>query len=308
MTTLTCVNTIGSRAPSQPGLSLQSSHDTDLTRVGRIPKLARMFQWSPRRNMLARFSSASLIVIVALVLIHSPAAPAQDSRNKSSNRASSPRRVGASDSELTRARTDVIQKIKETRTGAEKLLALHEAERIRMLDQYEQRREQYYSGLIARSDVLQAEQALAQAMLLVDEDKRWLAETDMAITEYTMRDELLRLPGLAVGGYSESGNFVRFNGGSPWALMDVSKIEKFFSKTFGRALPISAFGQTPTHDRLRFDHRNAIDVALHPDSKEGQSLLGYLRQAGIPFIAFKHAVAGSATGAHIHIGKPSPRS
>jgi hypothetical protein len=267
-----------------------------------------MFQGPPRRHNFARFSNAGVFVIVIFALIHSSTAPAQETQNKSSNRTPSLRRAGASNSELTRARTDVIQKIKETRAGAEKLLRLHEAERIRLLAQYEQRREQYYSGLIARNEVLQAEHALAQAMLLVDEDKRWLAETDMAITEYTMRDELLRLPGLAVGGYSESGSFMRFNGGSPWALMDVSKIEKFFSGTFGRALPISAFGQTATHDRLRFDHRNAIDVALHPDSKEGQSLLGYLRQAGIPFIAFRNAVAGSATGAHIHIGKPSSRS
>lgn len=249
------------------------------------------------------------MAIATLVGVHSSAAMAQDLQSKSSNRnAPSLRRTGASESELARARADVIQKIKETRAGAEKLLTLHEAERVRLLAQYEQRREQYYLGLIARNDVLQAEHDLAQAMLRVDEDKRWLAETDMATTEYSMRDELLRLPGLAVGGYSESGNFLRFNGGSAWALMDVSKLEKFFSGSFGRALPISAYGQTPTHDRLRFDHRNAIDVALHPDSKEGQSLLSYLRQAGIPFIAFRNAVTGSATGAHIHIGKPSPRN
>jgi len=308
MTSLTRVNTIDSRSASQLRVSQRRSYGTRLTRAGRIPRLARMFQWPLRRNDFVRFSSAGVFVILAIISIHSSTAPAQESQNKSPNRAPSLRRAGASNSELTRARTDVIQKMKETRAGAEKLLKLHEAERVRLLEQYEQRREQYYSGLIARTDVLQAEHALAEAMLVVDEDKRWLAETDMALTEYTMRDELLRLPGLAVGGYSESGSFMRFNGGSPWALMDVSKIEKFFSRTFGRALPISAFGQTATHDRLRFDHRNAIDVALHPDSKEGQSLLGYLRQAGIPFIAFRNAVAGSATGAHIHIGKPSPRS
>jgi hypothetical protein len=100
---------------------------------------------------------------------------------------------------------------------------------------------------------------------------------------------------------------LRFNGGALWRLGDVSKIERFFVETFGRALPISALGQTATHDRLRFDHRDAMDVALHPDSREGQSLLNYLRQAGIPFIAFRNAVPGVATGAHIHVGKPSPR-
>lgn len=218
------------------------------------------------------------------------------------------RRPAASGTDLTRVRADVIDKLKETRAGAEKLLALHEAERTRLAELYEQRREQYYLGLVSRNEVLQAEHALAEAMVRVDEDKRWLAETDMALTEYGMRDELLRLPALAVGGYSESNRLLRFNGGAAWSLVDAGKIEEFFAQTFGRALPISAFGQTATHDRLRFDHRHAIDVALHPDSREGQGLLSYLRQAGIPFIAFRNAVPGAATGAHIHIGKPSPRS
>jgi hypothetical protein len=218
------------------------------------------------------------------------------------------RQSAASSSELARVRADVIQKMKETRAGAEKLLALHESERTRIAEIYEQRREQYYMGLISRSEVLQAESDLAQAILRVDEDKRWLNETDMALTEYGMRDELLQLPNLAVGAYSESNLLLRFNGGAVWSLGDVTKIEKFFTQTFGRALPISALGQTPTHDRLRFDHRNAMDVALHPDSREGHSLLNYLRQAGIPFIAFRSAAPGAATGAHIHIGKPSPRN
>ena len=130
----------------------------------------------------------------------------------------------------------------------------------------------------------------------------------MAITEFAMRDDLLRLPGLSVGGYSETGTLIRFNGGGAWGLADAPKIERFFMNTFGRALPISALGQTATHDRMHFDHHNAMDVAIHPDSKEGQALLSYLRQAGIPFIAFRGAVPGAATGAHIHIGKPSPQA
>jgi hypothetical protein len=233
---------------------------------------------------------------------------AQDNLKNRPARPSAYRRIGPTESELTRARNDVIQKIKETRAGAEKLLALHESERQRALERYEQQRDLYYQGLIARNDVFEAEHALAQAMLRVDEDKRWLAETDMAITEAMMRDELLRLPGLAVGGYSETSTLLRFNGGALWSLAFAPRIEKFYFETFGRPLPISALGQTPTHDRLRFDHRNAMDVALHPDSAEGRSLLNYLRQAGIPFIAFRNAVPGAATGAHIHIGKPSPRN
>jgi hypothetical protein len=248
------------------------------------------------------------VTFIATLLLYLGAVSAQENHKSSPLRPPGSRRVSPTESELTRSRADVIQKIKETRAGAAKLLALHETERQRLLEEYDRRRDLYYQGLIARNEVLRAEQALAEAMLKVNEDKRWLAETDMAITEYTMRDELLRLPGLAVGGYSETSTLLRFNGGALWSLGDAQKIEKFFVQTFGRALPISALGQTATHDRLGFDHRNAMDVALHPESKEGQSLLSFLRQAGIPFIAFRNAVPGAATGAHIHIGKPSPRN
>ena len=254
------------------------------------------------------FRPVGLITFIATVLLHDNAVSAQDNPKTPPLRTPVNRRVNPTDSELTRSRAEVMQKIKETHAGAEKLLALHETERQQLLEEYHRRRDLYYQGLIARNEVLQAEQALAEAIIRVDEDKRWLAETDMAITEFAMRDELLRLPRLAIGGYSETSTLLRFNGGTLWSLGDARKIETFFVQTFGRALPISALGQTPTHDRLRFDHRNAMDVALHPDSKEGQSLLSFLRQSGIPFIAFRNAVPGAATGAHIHIGKPSLRN
>ena len=216
-------------------------------------------------------------------------------------------RSAAVDSELARSRAEVLQKTKETRAGAERLLALHQAELKRVTEEYEQRRELYYQGLISRVDVIQAEERVAKTTLLIRDDKRFLAETDTALTEFTMRDELFRLPGLALGGYSETASLLRFNGAAGFTLAEVAKIERFFTSTFGRGLPISALGQTSTHDRMRFDHRNAVDVALHPESAEGQSVLNFLRQAGIPFIAFRAAVPGAATGAHIHIGKPSPR-
>lgn len=233
---------------------------------------------------------------------------AQETPKPGFKRASVPNKVNAGDRELARLRADLLDKMKESRASAEKLLALHEEEKKKVNEEYERRRVLYGQGLISRTEVNQAERALAVTILRVDEDKRWLTESDIAITEASLRDELLRLPGLAAGGYSESAALLRFNGRAAWSLADAPKIEKFFSQAFGHALPISAFGQTATHDRLRFDHRNAMDVALNPDSNEGRSLLSYLRQAGIPFIAFRHAVPGAATGAHIHIGNPSMRN
>lgn len=87
----------------------------------------------------------------------------------------------------------------------------------------------------------------------------------------------------------------------------VGDIKGFFVSKFGRTLPVSAFGQTRLHSRLGFDHRNSVDVALSPDSTEGRALLGKLRGFGVPFIAFRKAIPGIATGAHIHVGRPSPR-
>ena len=218
------------------------------------------------------------------------------------------RKTTAAEAELARLRAEVIDRMKESRASAEKLLAIHEEQKTKLTIEYQRRREYYSQGLISRLELNQAEQALAEAIVRVEEDKRWLMESEIAITEATMRNELLRLPDLARGGYSETRTLLRFNGVASWSLADASKIEKFFLQTFGRGLPVTAFGQTATHDRLRFDHRNAMDVALHPDSNEGRSLLSYLRQAGIPFIAFRGAVPGAATGAHIHIGQPSLRT
>ena len=218
------------------------------------------------------------------------------------------RRGLPSNAELARLRAEVIEKMKESRASLVKLLAIHEENALKLAMEYERRRMLLDQELISKSELREAELTLEKTLSEMEQVKRWILEDEIAITEATMRDELLRLPALAVGGYSESGTLVRFNGGGLWSLAQAPKIEKFFQQMFGHALPITAFGQTATHDRLRFDHRNAIDVALHPDSSEGRSLLSYLRQAGIPFIAFRGVVAGAATGAHIHIGQPSARN
>lgn len=263
------------------------------------------FAQQKRRSYLERLVLSLFVLALPFV---AGSLNAQEAPKSEPKRASAPKKVTAGDRELARLRADLIEKMKESRASAEKLLALHEEQKRKASDEYERRRVLYNEGVISRVELNQAERALAVMMLRVDEDKRWLTESDIAITEASLRDELLRLPGLAPGGYSESAALVRFNGAAQWSLADAPKIERFFSQTFGHALPISAFGQTATHDRLGFDHRNAMDVALNPDSDEGRSLLAFLRQGGIPFIAFRHAVPGAATGAHIHIGNPSMRN
>ena len=92
-----------------------------------------------------------------------------------------------------------------------------------------------------------------------------------------------------------------------WSLADAKKVENFFFTKFGRPLPTSAFGQSEIHDRWGLDHRQGMDVGLHPDSAEGIALVNFLRTEKIPFLVFRHAIPGVATGPHIHIGRPSHR-
>jgi len=84
-------------------------------------------------------------------------------------------------------------------------------------------------------------------------------------------------------------------------------VETAFEREFGKPLPVSAMGETAVHRALGFDHRGRVDVALNPDAPEGAWLRAYLTVNHIPFFAFRQAVPGKATGAHIHIGPMSAR-
>ena len=92
-----------------------------------------------------------------------------------------------------------------------------------------------------------------------------------------------------------------------WQISDADRIKKFFLTTFNRPLPLSAFGQSDLHTRWGLDHRNGMDVNLHPDSSEGRALIAFLRQHEIPFLVFRGPIPRVATGPHIHIGNASSR-
>jgi hypothetical protein len=92
-----------------------------------------------------------------------------------------------------------------------------------------------------------------------------------------------------------------------WSLADAAKVENFFTAKFSRPLPLTALGQSDLHTRWGLDHRQGMDVGLHPDSPEGRVLINFLLTEKIPFLAFRSAIPGVATGPHIHIGKGSHR-
>lgn len=99
----------------------------------------------------------------------------------------------------------------------------------------------------------------------------------------------------------------RFDGRGFFALSQLKRISEAFVAQFGHVLPVSAHGDTTFHRRLGLDHRGRVDVAVAPDSPEGMWLREWLEREQIPYYAFRGAVAGRSSAAHIHIGPPSPR-
>jgi hypothetical protein len=99
----------------------------------------------------------------------------------------------------------------------------------------------------------------------------------------------------------------RYDGDGIFTAGSLSRVEVAFAARFGKPLPVSAMGETAVHRALGFDHRGRVDVALRPDQPEGVWLREFLTENRIPYFAFRQAVPGKATGAHIHIGPMSTR-
>jgi hypothetical protein len=84
-------------------------------------------------------------------------------------------------------------------------------------------------------------------------------------------------------------------------------VEAAFEKQFGRAMPVSARGQSALHTSLGFDHAGRVDVGVNPDEPEGQWLRQQLQVLRVPYIALRAMIPGQSTAPHIHIGPPSLR-
>jgi hypothetical protein len=102
-----------------------------------------------------------------------------------------------------------------------------------------------------------------------------------------------------------NGLVEKFSGIGSFTSADFQKVELAFMEKFAKPLPISANGDTSLHRSMGFDHRGRIDVALNPDQPEGSWLRQYMTSHKLPYFAFRGAIAGKATGAHIHLGPQS---
>jgi hypothetical protein len=213
--------------------------------------------------------------------------------------------------ELAKLREQYVQATKEYKASLEKLLAFYEADVKKTEDKLALSQKLLAEGLIAKAQVAENEHAVAAAKAKVAETKRQMSGADDQIAGVLVEEEadqqLAKNLNLAKQRLVRTASFIRFTGGPGWNLGEAWKVQRFFSDTFHRELPVAVFGQGAIHDRWRLDHHNSMDISLHPDSAEGQALLNFLQRSGIPYLAFRSAIPGTATGPHIHIGRPSHR-
>ena len=214
-------------------------------------------------------------------------------------------------SELEQLRKQYIETTKEYKASLERLLDLYKASAKKAEVRRDKSKELLKEGLISRAQFEESEQAVADEELKIAGVQNQLkgAETQISQTLVEMEGEkeIARLRLKPKGGLIQTTSFIRYTGAGSWAGSQAGKLESFFQQTFKRPLPIAVFGQGAIHNRWHLDHRNAMDISLHPDGAEGQALIDFMRHNGIPFSAFRGAIPGVATGPHIHIGRPSHR-
>ncbi len=199
--------------------------------------------------------------------------------------------------------------LENVKATAEELLRLQEDEVKKSSASVEQLRQLYSEGLIARIELENAQQELAAESAKVEATRSEIAASDRLASEIKKAEELAKIKPALVKSTSmrvnvgNTATILRSSSSADWSIANLGSIQQFFTSKFGHVLPTTAIGQSATHDRLGYDHRNAVDVGLNPDSLEGRALISYLESAGIPYLAFLSAIPGVATGPHIHIGQ-----
>ena len=244
-------------------------------------------------------------VLVALLLIVCLVAEV------SAQRKSKKKETPPVETELAKLRTEFINATNDYKASLEKLVTIYERNVTDAEEKLDVAKKLFAEGLVSRSQVTETEQHLQGEQAKLAETRRQIdtAETQIAnvLVETKADAEFGKNLRAAKNSVLRTSSYIRFTGSVGWALNDAWKIQRYFSDTFHKQLPIAVFGQGAIHERWRLDHRNAMDISLHPDSAEGQALLSFLQKNGIPFSAFRAAIPGTATGPHIHIGRPSHR-
>ncbi len=256
--------------------------------------------------------AAMLMLLLMAILIFAGTVAAQKKRTPSKPKSADVQsELAKSAKEVAKLQAEFVKATKDYKESLDRLRASYEKDIARAEAKLTQAKELFAAGLIAKNDLDANERVVAEAKDRVAEVDRRNANADTQIADTLLEAEadvkISKSKPIPKGGLVSTAAMIRYNGGGAWVLTDAWKVQRFFLEAFKHPLPIAVFGQGSIHDRWRLDHHNSMDVSLHPDGSEGQALLGFLRSNGIPFLAFRQAIPGTATGPHIHIGRPSHR-
>jgi hypothetical protein len=265
-----------------------------------------------------KFSLKTIPAATALVIALSSGAgleARQRSRAKAKAAPAKEKTTKEPQDELARLREELVRSTKEYKTSLEQLLALYEKEVKKTDERVSKTKELYAEGLVSKRELEREEEVASAARAKVRGVEGQLKNADVQIAETLVEAEAEESAAKALaqasaaqrrrGGTITTTAYIRYGGSRAWSLAEAGAVMQFYTRSFGRQLPVSSFGQSPVHDRWGFDHHNAMDVGVSPDSAEGRALMEYLRSSGIPFTAFRFAIPGTATGPHIHVGRPS---
>ena len=267
-----------------------------------------------RRYNIQRLPFMVLMISAGLALATSTAVePAWAQQRSDANTVS--QTASTRTAEPVRLRADLKQASDDYKSNVEQLLALYDAESKQAEAQLAKVKELLAQGLVTRSELETAEASAMRTREKVAGAQAQFKSADVLIAEALVEAEgeepTRKIRSSAaprtVTTLVQTTAYIRYGGARAWSLSDAAGIKQFFARRFSRALPVGAFGQSALHNRWGYDHRNAMDVGVNPDTTEGQALMEYLRTNGIPFTAFHFAVPGKATGPHIHVGLPSHR-
>ena len=178
---------------------------------------------------------------------------------------------------VTSSSGGLIEATNEYKASSKELLTIHETEVSKAAAKLEELRTLVSEGLVAKSELEVEEQKLVDLRGKVQATQKQIADSDTRVAEIKAEQELARKQATApvkliakqYGTLSTTAMMLRYNGPVAWSRDSLDTIQNFFGAKFGHSLPTSAVGQSATHNRLGYDHRNAVDVALHPDSTEG---------------------------------------
>jgi Outer membrane efflux protein len=261
----------------------------------------------PQRQMGGTAVRVSLRAVVILCLV-TAAAVTTVGQSKSRKAANKQAETIVS---LAKLRDEYIKATKYYKESLGKLVEIYEKNVSRSEDALKQSKLLFDEGLISKQQLDDSEHAVADAKGKVALARQQLETADTQIANTLLEAEaeakMAKLAKGRRGAFLTTTAYIRYNGSSAWSLGDAWKVQRFFLDTFKRPLPIAVFGQGAIHDRWRLDHHNSMDISLQPDGIEGQTLINFLRASGIPFLAFRQAIPGTATGPHIHVGLPSHR-